>query len=66
MLKARKNEILRLISQYNLDDSDGPPLSPFIARQNGILSQVSEKIGVSVEELDECLTLISLELPSDY
>ena len=66
MDEERKAEILKLVDCYNRDDSKGIPESPFIARHFGRLGQVSEKIGVPVEELDEFLTAINRELPDDY
>ncbi|HCR52274.1 TPA: hypothetical protein DIV48_01330 [Candidatus Kaiserbacteria bacterium] len=66
MEDRRKIEILRLIDQYNRDDSAGVPVSPFIARYEGTLASVSEKVGVHVEELDEFLTIMDSELPNDY
>jgi len=66
MTNERKAEILQLVDRYNRDDSQSAPVSPFIARQRGTLDQVSGKIGVSVEELDEFLVVMDRELPSDY
>lgn len=66
MTQERKAEILALVHCYNLDDSEGPPLSPFIARHNGVLDHVAEKIGVPTGELDEVLTILDHELPNDY
>jgi len=64
--EERKAEILQLVDRYNRDDSQGTPVSPFIARHHGMLDCVSEKIGVPTGELDEFLTAMNRELPSDY
>lgn len=66
MLAQRKIEILRLVDRYNRDDSKEVPLSPFIARDLGVLDHVSERTGVPVGELNEFLTIINRELPYDY
>ncbi len=66
MTDERKAEMLRKVDRYNRDDSEGTPVSPFIARSDGMLGRVAEKIGIPVQELDEFLTLIDRELPQDY
>ncbi len=66
MSRERKVEILELVHRYNLDDSERTPLSPFIARHDGVLDRVAEKIGVPTGELDEFLTIIDRELPNDH
>ncbi|GEM_PF-3869638 len=64
--EERKAEILELVDRYNRDDSQGAPVSPFIARHHGMLDDVSAKVGVPVGELDEFLSIMDRELPSDY
>ena len=66
MTLERKIEILKWVDRYNRGDGNGIPLSPFIARSEGQLGQVSKEIGVPVEELGTFLDIINLELPSDY
>lgn len=57
--------IMHLVDEYNRAGigKEGY-VSPFIARANGELDKVAEKIGVPVAELDEFLTRVNQELPA--
>lgn len=65
MTRERWKEILHLVDAYNRAKGEDY-ISPFIARHQGVLGKVAQRIGVPTQELDEFLTLADAELPQDY
>lgn len=65
MAPERYSEILRRIDHYNRHPKEGH-ISPFMARFNGCLSTVADKISVPTAELEEFLEQAEKDLPQDH